>query len=221
MNILITCHLPPGFNHKNVFQLNTNVYKKNKTRKVRNLKNTVDTYFYLDTSFKVPENTKNFFSNWEDVPENSLDIIWGHNCPAFGPFLDEEYYDRLKTKKEGGSFLDEYDGTFWHDIMKHGQRILKKGGKIVIPFPQTWIGWISDTKQMIQIAHIINTETNPDFRYKVIVVKALSNKHRKILRNRFILNMNNFERKVNDEHYHTNPALNLDEAFKFLVFIKP
>ena len=80
MNILITCHLPPGFNHQNVFQLNTNVYKKNKTRKVRNLKNTVDTYFYLDTSFEVPENTKNFFSNWEDVPDNSLDIIWGHNC---------------------------------------------------------------------------------------------------------------------------------------------
>ena len=105
--------------------------------------------------------------------------------------------------------------------MEHGERILKKGGKIVIPFPQTWIGWISDTKQMIQIAHIINTETNPDFRYKVIVVKALSNKHRKILRNRFIVNMNNFERKVNDKHYRTNPVLNLDEAFKFLVFIKP
>jgi len=55
MNILITCHKPPGFEHPNLYQLNINKYKKNKTRKniAKKLNHKGNTIYYLDTSDRI------------------------------------------------------------------------------------------------------------------------------------------------------------------------
>ena len=227
MNILITCHKPPGVDadHKDLFQLNTTVYKANKTRKNarRNLKAKGDTIYYIDTDTKaVPGDTLHWFPKWTSVPDNSMDLIWGHNCPVFDAFEVEELYPRLHfDEPEEARFLrdgeGESGGGFWRDVLKHGKRVLKPGGKIVIPFYLTWEGWISDPIQICLIARIINMEAVKNFLYKITVIDSLSEKHTDYLKNAFIMNNNNFNRKMNN----ANKALDLDEALKFLVFEKP
>lgn len=218
MNILVTCQKPPGFDHPELYRLNINKYKRNKTRKnyTYNINYKGDKLYYIDTYYKdIPNTTPNWFSKWETIPDKSMDYIWGHNCPIFGPLGLEDFDIRLSlfTTSEEAHFVDEYDKLLV-DVLTHGRRILKKGGKIVFPLPQTWDGWISDSNQILLIARIMNMEIIPDFLYRVYVIDALSDKHRQKMNNIFILNSYNFRRTKNGN----NRILSLNEAFKFLVF---
>lgn len=219
MNVLITCHKPPGFGHEALFQLNTHAYKANRTRKNarRNLREKGDTIYYIDTKVKdVPKATPNWYSRWKNVPDNSMDLIWCHNCPLFGPFTSDELYPKLMfEERDEASFLTE-GGAFWIDILNHGERILKKGGKIVFPFPQTREDWVSDPIQIALIARILNLEVKPHYLYKISVFDSLSARHASYLKNSFILNSRNFERTKSG----SEKVMDLDEALLFLVLEK-
>jgi hypothetical protein len=226
MNVLITCHKPPGFGHSDLFQLKTKAYKANKTRKNTKRKlSKLGTIYYIDTDTKgskiPPKSTPHWFSEWASVPDNSMDLIWGHGCPVLEPFHVEELYPRFNfDEPEEAVFLSGEDGEsgggFWRDVLLHGKRILKSGGKIVIPFPLTWEGWVSSSTEISLIARIINMEATK-FLYKISVVDSLSEKHTEYLKNTFILNNDDFKRTKNGN----TKELKLDEAFKFLVFEKP
>ena len=219
MNILITCQKPPGFGHPELYRLNTNKYKRNKTRKntTHTLNYKGDKIYYIDTYYKNIPNTSNWFTRWETIPDHSMDYIWGHNCPIFEPLAVEELQIRFTkfTEPNEATFLKE-DDKFLHDVLNHGKRILKDGGKIVFPLPQTWEGWVSDPIQILLIARIINMEVNPEYLYRVSIIKSLSDMHTRHLNDIFILNANNFRRTKNG----INQVLKLDEAFKFLIFEK-
>jgi hypothetical protein len=222
MNVLVTCHKPPGFGHEEVFQLNTNTYKAHRASKTRkNARQNVtakgDTIYYIDTKEKgVPKKTPNWFSRWKNVPDNSMDLIWCHNCPLFGPFTIDELYPKLMfEEREDASFLTE-GGDFWIDIITHGKRILKTHGKIVFPFPQTREDWVTDHIQIALIARILNMEVAPDYLYKISVIDSLSERHTSYLKNAFILNSRNFDRKKNG----TEKVMDLGEAFVFLILEK-
>jgi len=224
MSVLITCHKPPGFGHSDLFQLNTKAYKKNTTRKnTKRELSTLGAIYYIDTKgSEIPESTPHWFSKWTSVPDNSMDVIWGHNCPVFAPFQVEDLSSRLDfDKPEKAVFLskeeDESGGGFWRDVLQHGYRILKSKGKIIIPFPLTWEGWVSSSLEIALIARIINTEAIPDFLYKISVIDSLSKEHTKYLKKVFILNNDDFNRKKNGN----DTVLKLKDAFKFLVFEKP
>jgi hypothetical protein len=118
-------------------------------------------------------------------------------------------------EREDASFLSE-GGDFWIDILNHGVRILKKGGKIVFPFPQTREDWVSDPIQIGLIARILNLEVKPGYLYKISVFDSLSDRHASYLKNSFILNSRNFERTKSG----TDKVMDLGEAFVFLVLEK-
>jgi hypothetical protein len=211
MNILITCHKPPGFNHPNLYQLNTNTYKKNKTRKniMKNLKHKGDTIYYLDTREAItyfnntgkeltilppPNTTPNWFSKWENVPDNSMDIIWGQNCPILDPFtIDELVQIHLDFEDlTWASFLGP-PGTIndvWRNLLKDGHRILKAGGKIILPYPLR-DDLISDSRQIGLIARIINMEVIPEFLFRINVIEPFSTKHTDYLKNMVFIDKNN------------------------------
>jgi len=219
MNVLITCHKPPGFGHEALFQLNTNVYKANRTRKNarRNLKAKGDTIFYIDTYAEgVPKETPNWYSRWESVPENSMNLIWCHNCPLFGPFTSDELYPKLMFEEPEDASFSAEGGEFWIDILTHGVRILKKGGKIVFPFPQTGEYWVTNHTNIALIARILNMEVKPDYMYKINVFDSFDDRHTSYLKNSFILNSNNFERTKSG----STKVMDLEEAFIFLVLEK-
>jgi hypothetical protein len=237
MNILITCHKPPGFGHETLYRLNTNGYKKNKTRKniLRNLKNGDDTIHYLDIPGKITyfnnkgkeipnvrpkNNATNWFPNWEKVPDNSMDIIWAENCPILNPFSIEEVY-QIHFDYEVPShapFLDP-EGSLddiWRHLLKHGHRILKKGGKIVCPIPLTRDDIITDPLELKLIARIINMETIPDVLYKIHVISPTHAEHKKLLNDIFIAM--NINLKIKNNKYK---PLDLGKAYSLLVFELP
>ena len=76
---------------------------------------------------------------------------------------------------------------------------------------------MSSSTEISLIARIINMEATPDFLYKISVIDSLDKKHKKYLKNTFILNNDDFNRKRNENE----TVLNLKDAFKFLVFEKP
>lgn len=245
MNVLITCHKPPGFDHPNLFQLNTNTYKANKTRKntTKNLRHKGDTIYYLDTlkgdvlvnnkgelitnnngnpkkREPPPNNTPNFFTDWSHIPENSMDIIWPMACPLLNALSYEEI--EWNFLPEPRPFLDPpgegYLDDIWRDLLGGGYRILKSGGKIIIPYPQSWAGFTSDSLQLKLIGRILNMEVLPESLYKIDVIEPLSKQHTNYLQNLYIVNRENFHLKMQNR---SKVPVNLSKAYKFLVFEKP
>ena len=191
MNILVTCHRPPGAPksiknplgapHNNVFVIN-----KNLTRKNLKTPNT-NTIFYLDVEPGVPENTPNFYSSWSSVPDGTLDIIWAHNCPVLEPFVTYEI--PLWSLGDGQRFT-EHAGSLtmrmWSDLLKNGERILKEGGHIIIPLPPGEDN-VKGNLELALIIRILNLEINPEYLYSVDVILPFSKKHTSYLNNLFIV----------------------------------
>lgn len=202
MNILITCHKPPGFNHPNIYKLNTNTYKKNRTRKnvLHNLKDEKTNVYYLDTVEKngkevtdihPANNTPNWYPKWSRVPDNSMDIIWDLNCPINHPFWMEEYSLHLTDfeVEEHSLFLDPKGSLddVWRDLITHGKRILKKNGKIVVLLPNNDIEIIKNPMEIKLISRIINMEVDPSFLYKIYLFKPFTKEHKSLLQNLYII----------------------------------
>lgn len=208
--------------HGPVFQMNTAAYKRNRTQKRKGLRrnfNPGDKIYYLDTDTDgVPTNTANYFPAWNDVPARSMDIIWAQNCQIFAPFIVDEiglHFDKEElTDTEGRlydltPFLDDsapIAKQVWTDLLQHAHRILKPGGKLVIPLPNHDPELhINDTLQVLLMMRILNMEANPQFIYKTSVVNAFTKTHTDTLRNLFIMNAGNLSRERLDD-------------YKFIVF---
>lgn len=204
------CHTPPGFGHTNLFKLNTNKYRTNRTRKnvFRNLTNRADTVYYIDTHVEgVPTARADFFSSWESVPSASMDVLWSQHCPNMKEFMEEET-TRLRS---GEPYLEIETSKFWLDVLKHASRILKPGGKLIFPYKNDWDGYLSDPVQIMLIARIINMEANPDFLYGISFVKGFSPKLKELV----ILDKTNTIRKRNNGgDYHVS-------EWGYLVFEVP
>ena len=174
MDILIICHKPPGFGHPNLFKLNTNKFKNNKTRKniFNNLKRNNNSIFYINTNIneKNPIKQSNFFSNWASIPDHSIDIIWSEHCPLYGEYILDELFEKLR---EGIKIIDEVDGI-WNDCLIHAKRILKPGGKMIFPYFDDWIGFTSDSETILLITRLINMEVSPDYLYKLSYIKGMN-----------------------------------------------
>lgn len=207
MNLLITCHKPPGFGHPSVFQLNTNAFKRNKTRKYsKNLRDQGYKVFYLDTeslntfsdgcsgkacagaggeSAKPPIN---FYQSWAAIPDESMDIIWMHHCPSLEQFFPDEIHFHLTMFEDprDQSFISDYN-RLWEDVLKHGHRILKKGGKIIMPLEKGGLPTENIT-EILLIMRILNLEVLPEYLYKLDILDALSEKHKTSLRNLYVTN---------------------------------
>jgi hypothetical protein len=225
MNILIACHKPPGFGHQVLHKLNTNTYKANKTRKnsFRNIHNKGNTMHYLNIPGKITyfntngtelpnvrpaNNAPNWYPDWSRVPDNSMDILWSENCPIKHPFWWEEFNLHLNEFEEPDhiKFLDP-EGSLddiWRHLLQHGKRILKQGGKIIVPLTLDDETIITDSDQLKLILRIINMEVIPEFIYRVNVIEPFSKTHKSYLQNLFITTKNN-----------------VHVPQKFLVFEKP
>ena len=211
MNILIACHKPPGFDHSKLYKLNTNAYRKNKTRKnvLHNLENKENKVYYLDIVDKItyynkngkelpnshPENsTPNWYPEWSRVPDKSMDIIWDLNCPIKHPFWKEEYTLHLTDFKEEehALFLDPKGSIddIWRDLIINGKRILKEGGKIITLLPRNDIELIKNPMEIKLITRIINLEVDPSFLYKIHYIHPFSKEHQSLLKDLYIISKN-------------------------------
>jgi len=204
MNILVTCHRPPGApksvnnplgaQHSNVFLVNKNLTRKN-FKKGNNAKNT-NVVFYLDVEPGVPENTPNFFSSWSSVPDNSLDIIWAHYCPALEPFTTYEI--PLWSLSDGRRFTwhaGKPTISIWSDLLKNGERILKEGGHIIIPLPLGESN-VKGNLELALIVRILNLEIFPDYLYSVNIIIPFSKKHKSYLNNLFIADKDDMNHNI-------------------------
>ena len=248
MNILVACHFPPGFGnpkvwgseHHNLYQLNTNAYKANKTRKntIKNLKHKGDRIYYLDKSKGItwtnnngkeitisppPNNTPNWFPDWDRVPDASMDIIWTIHCPLFDKLGEEE---PIWAIQDGNPILDPpgegYLDDIWRDLLGQGVRILKSGGKIVIPYFVTSSYVSPSIGSILQLnGRILNMEVIPDHLYKINVIEPLSEHHTTYLQNLYIVSKGNFYLAKNTHPNEPKQPMNLGEAILFLVFEKP
>jgi len=167
-----------------------------------------------------PNTTPNWFSTWKNVPDNSMDIIWGQNCPILDPFQLEDFWQiHLNFDKDNielASFLGPPGSIndIWRDLLGEGRRILKEGGKLIIPYPNR-DDKVSDIGQIALIARIINMETIPEFLYKINVIEPLTDDHTHYLKNLFLVNAHNVYRERN------GIPVNLQSNYKFLIFEKP
>lgn len=207
MNILIACHKPPGYNHPNVYKLNTNIYKANKTRKntLRSVSSNGNQISYLNLPGKVsyidkygkkipdlrPANdSPNWFPTWEHIPDNSINIVWAQECPIKHPFWAEELNQHFDYEESSDAYFLEGEGSLddvWRNLFQHGKRILKNGGKIIVPIPIDDEMMITNSTHIKLIARIINMEALPDYLFKIRLVEPLSKTHSSYLRDLFIL----------------------------------
>ena len=90
------------------------------------------------------------YVNWESIPSQSVDRIWLMNCPIYCPKMRfERILDgRLKFRGE--------EMRLFGELFTEGWRILRPGGKIVIP------GLNMDRKyEVMHFAYMIAEEAHP------------------------------------------------------------
>jgi len=199
MEILIACHKPPSNNHPNLFFVNKNRFIEPKTRKrsVTRIRNNSqgNHVFYLDTDTNPPiSQAPNFFSTWPSVPADSMDIIWTQFCPTQIPFSVENIYWSIQgIEGPVRKYTDDGRGIThqtWSDLLLQGRRILKIGGKIVVPIPEKQQNFEGLSPYAIQLLilstfRIINMEICPDYLFKAYVFAPHSPEH-KMINNLFI-----------------------------------
>ena len=70
---------------------------------------------------------------WDDYGADSKDIIWEYYCPIMYPFEKvADYYNYYPDHK-----------SIFYDLFDTGWKILKPGGRIVIPFPNNFASFRS------------------------------------------------------------------------------
>jgi hypothetical protein len=200
MDILIACHKNPEVGvHANLFFVNRNRFIEPKTRKrsVSRIRNNAqgNRVFYLDTdTVSVSAPSPNFFSTWDAVGESSMDVIWAQYCPNQAPFSSENIYWSIQGI-EGPirNYTDDHGPTYrmWNDLLLHGRRILKVGGKLVVPIPRTKRDFAELSpfaKELLVMStfRVINMEICPDYLFRASVFAPHSPQHAKELNNLFI-----------------------------------
>ena len=198
MDILIACHKNPEVGvHANLFFVNRNRFIEPKTRKqsVRRIRNNPqgNRVFYLDTA-TLPIPSPNFFSSWDAVGESSMDVIWAQYCPNQAPFSSETIYWSIQGI-EGPirKYTDDNGPTrqMWRDLLVQGRRILKVGGKIVVPIPRSKRDFAELSpyaKELLVMStfRVINMEICPDYLFRAYAFNPHSPTHAKVLNNLFI-----------------------------------
>lgn len=198
MDILIACHKNPEVGvHANLFFVNRNRFIEPKTRKqsVRRIRNNPqgNRVFYLDTA-TPPIPSPNFFSSWDAVGESSMDVIWAQYCPNQAPFSSETIYWSIQGI-EGPirKYTDDNGPTrqMWRDLLVQGRRILKVGGKIVVPIPRSKRDFAELSpyaKELLVMStfRVINMEICPDYLFRAYAFNPHSPTHAKVLNNLFI-----------------------------------
>jgi hypothetical protein len=198
MDILIACHKNPEVGvHANLFFVNRNRFIEPKTRKqsVRRIRNNPqgNRVFYLDTATpSIP--SPNFFSSWDAIGESSMDVIWAQYCPNQAPFSSETIYWSIQGI-EGPirKYTDDNGPTrqMWRDLLVQGRRILKVGGKIVVPIPRSKRDFAELSpyaKELLVMStfRVINMEICPDYLFRAYAFNPHSPTHAKVLNNLFI-----------------------------------
>ena len=198
MDILIACHKNPEVGvHANLFFVNRNRFIEPKTRKqsVRRIRNNPqgNRVFYLDTA-TPPIPSPNFFSSWDAVGDSSMDVIWAQYCPNQAPFSSETIYWSIQGI-EGPirKYTDDNGPTrqMWRDLLVQGRRILKVGGKIVVPIPRSKRDFAELSpyaKELLVMStfRVINMEICPDYLFRAYAFNPHSPTHAKVLNNLFI-----------------------------------
>ena len=198
MDILIACHKNPEVGiHANLFFVNRNRFIEPKTRKqsVRRIRNNPqgNRVFYLDTA-TPPIPSPNFFSSWDAVGESSMDVIWAQYCPNQLPFSSETIYWSIQGI-EGPirKYTDDNGPTrqMWRDLLVQGRRILKVGGKIVVPILRSKRDFAELSpyaKELLVMStfRVINMEICPDYLFRAYAFNPHSPTHAKVLNNLFI-----------------------------------
>ena len=67
------------------------------------------------------------YVDWKAIPSNSIDRIWLQNCPLYSPKI------RFLRILDGKSQHTKEEQQLFQDLFTEGWRILRKGGKIIIP----------------------------------------------------------------------------------------
>lgn len=110
MDIAIACHC---FNH---VSLAIQIGKSVKLLKSAEYKDRV-TYISLK-EYCPGEDTQT--KSWNEVPDNSIDVIWSRHCPI------QYIFHKNRTD-------DDYQITIFKNILTDGWRILRNNGKVYIP----------------------------------------------------------------------------------------
>lgn len=148
--------------------------KKNRTRRTnKNLTANGNTVFYLNTNTSNNSNisSASFYSNWESIPKESIDVIWSQHCPYLGPFFKENIHDIFN----GTPLLEEGNPSeiFWKTSLENAHRILKPGGSFILPLKPVWDGFLTDPNSILYTFRIINQEVYPHYLYRVKWVSSL------------------------------------------------
>lgn len=196
MNILIVCHRHPDIekpdygDHVNLTISNVKHTYKNRTRKNKTNNNNSKHFklHYIDTDPDISDDVPaTFFKSWDKVPKHSMDILWGQYCPTYFPFNKNETMKRIVGYGHPTSPLLTHEGTraIWTNLFEYGKKLLKPGGKIVIPFVYMK-SIFNDNINIILITRILNMECFPEQLYKVDVVLPDSDEHKEVLDNLMI-----------------------------------
>jgi len=75
---------------------------------------------YIDTDKECHQHDAQY-NQWNEIPDNSVDLIWSQYCPL-GTFFYEE--DTLRMDESA-------DRDIWDSVLNKGWRILRPGGSFV------------------------------------------------------------------------------------------
>jgi hypothetical protein len=122
MNILFSCHCK--YSQHSELLISSSKYGKFEklyNPKIQNKYNIDNIYFIdTDTTTCTPNDTQ--YTNWNNIPSNSMDIIFLVHCPIYGIFFSDKYNKRANDELEPFSQISE-----------HSMRILKPNGRLIIP----------------------------------------------------------------------------------------
>jgi hypothetical protein len=122
MNILFSCHCK--YSQHSELLISSSKYGKFEklyNTKIQNKYNIDNIYFIdTDTTTCTPNDTQ--YTNWNNIPSNSMDIIFLVHCPIYGTFFSDKYNKRANDELEP-----------FTQISEHSMRILKPNGRLIIP----------------------------------------------------------------------------------------
>ena len=120
MNVLIGCHCKKQKLHIWHYPDEENVIHRRIYHKygIKNIK-------YVD--IEGCEESATQYTNWTSIPSNSIDRIWLMNCPIYCPKI------RFERILEGRLHFTKEEIRLFGDLFNEGWRILRPGGKIMIP----------------------------------------------------------------------------------------
>jgi hypothetical protein len=122
MNILFGCHCKNS-------QHSELLISSSKYGKYENLYNpkiqhkyNIDNIYFIDTDTTTCTPNDTQYTDWNNIPSNSMDIVFLVHCPIYGTFFSDKYNKRSNDELEP-----------FTQISEHAMRILKPNGRLIIP----------------------------------------------------------------------------------------